>query len=234
LLATGGCVAAVASHFLELLPQDAPDRPITIERAESDAIYEVVLTTSGGLYRYRLRDLVRVEGFYRRAPVLSFVGRADHASDLVGEKLTPAFVESALAAARHQAGVDPEFAMLAPVWGSPPHYRLFVDAPPPQANRLAQALERQLTRSYHYALCRSLGQLAAIDAAPIDGAARRYEQVCVERGQRAGTIKPVALEARLGWEFDLADVPPSRMTSPPTATRPAATVDAPRTGSAPP
>jgi len=199
-----GPVAAVTSHFIELAPAEAPDRPVTLDRAERDATYEVVLTTSGGFYRYRLRDLVRVEGFYRTTPVLRFVGRADCASDLAGEKLTPAFVETALTTAQRDAHVLPGFAMLAPAWASPPEYRLFVDLDAPSAERLAAAVEVELARSYHYELCRSLGQLAPVRAAPISDAASRYERACLARGQRAGTIKPPALDARLGWEHDLA------------------------------
>ena len=67
-------VAAVASHFLELLdPRDGSSRGV--HEAEAGGVYEVAITTGGGLYRYRMPDLVRVEGFRHRTPCLAFAGR---------------------------------------------------------------------------------------------------------------------------------------------------------------
>ena len=196
-------VAAITSHFLEFLPEDVDEwgtRALTVEQVEAGRTYEVALTTGGGLYRYRLRDLVRVEGFYRSTPMLAFVGRADCASDLAGEKLTPAFVESVLARACAVAGVHPRFAMLAPAWGEPPRYRLYVDASPEDALVIGCNVERLLIESHHYALCRALGQLDAVCAVAVPDAARIYERARIERGQRAGAIKPPALDTGFDWE----------------------------------
>jgi hypothetical protein len=199
LLGGGAPVAALASHYLELLdPRDGSAlRP---EDADVGGTYEVALTTGGGFYRYRLRDLVRVEGRLHRAPRLSFVGRADRASDIAGEKLTAPLVERALAAAARAAGVSASFAMLAPAWTPAPHYRLYVEAPDAAAHGLALALDRELLGAHHYALCRSLGQLGPVRGVSVRGGERTYERACAERGQRAGAVKPPALEATPGWE----------------------------------
>ena len=196
----GGCVAAVTSHFLEFVPEGGAGEARQASEVEEGARYEVLLTTSGGLYRYRLRDVVRVEGWYRRTPVLSFVGRADGASDIAGEKLTPEFVEHVLDAAMLASGVAPPFAMLAPSWGEPPAYRLYVECRAEHVGRLADEVERRLGASHHYGLCRALGQLGAVQAVPVREGARAYERACLARGQRAGSIKPPALER--GWEWD--------------------------------
>ena len=61
-------------------------------------IYEVLLTTGGGLFRYRSGDRVRVDGRSTDGwPRLRFCGRAGCVSDLVGEKLHEAQVLEALA-----------------------------------------------------------------------------------------------------------------------------------------
>ena len=57
--------ATVLAHELELNKQ-----------------YEVVLTTSGGLYRYKLRDIIEVMGFDEGVPLFRFVGKAGYISDL--------------------------------------------------------------------------------------------------------------------------------------------------------
>jgi hypothetical protein len=191
----GGCVAAVTSHFLEFIPEGAPGAILGVEQLEADATYEVVLTTGGGLYRYRLRDLVRVEGFFHRTPLLSFQGRTDQTSDLAGEKLTPMFAERVLQEAASETGVHATFAMLAPVWDGPPRYDLLVECASHDAERLAGAVESRLIASHHYALCRRLGQLGGVRAVVVHDGAQTYERACLERGQRVGAIKPTALAA---------------------------------------
>lgn len=192
-------VAAVTSHYLELLdPRDG--RSLPIHAADVGGTYEVALTTGGGLYRYRLRDLVRVEGRLHRTPLLSFQGRADRASDLAGEKLTPALAERAIADAVRAAGVDTPFAMLAPSLNPAPHYRLYVEASEAEAEALAAAVDGALRRAHHYSLCRSLGQLGAVRGVSVREGHARYERACAARGQRAGAVKPPALECATGWE----------------------------------
>lgn len=192
-------VAAVTSHYLEFLPDGDADAARGVHQLEPGATYEVVLTTGGGLYRYRLKDRVRVEGMLERTPTLRFTGRADRASDLAGEKLTPELVEHVLAQAAAETGIHPPFALLSPSWGDPPRYRLYAQAPPDDARTLAAAVERILLGAHHYGLCRALGQLSAIEGVAVADGERVYERVCTARGQRAGSIKPPALDAGEEW-----------------------------------
>ena len=197
-------VAAVTSHFLEFMPE-VGGAALTVEQVEEGRTYEVVITTGGGLYRYRLKDIVRVQGRVGGTPSLRFVGRVDAASDLCGEKLTPAFVEHALSAGSETCGVRPAFALLSPRWGDPPAYDLWVELEPrdrglsERAERLADAVEAELRRAHHYDLCRALGQLGPLRARSIHHGERAYERVCTQRGQRAGAVKPPALIADLKW-----------------------------------
>lgn len=193
-------VAAVTSHYLEFLPDGDASTARGVHELEAGATYEVVLTTGGGLYRYRLQDRVRVEGRLEHTPTLRFVGRADRASDLAGEKLTPELVEHVLARAAAETGVHPPFALLAPSWGEPPRYRLYAEGPAPHVGALATAVERILLDAHHYGLCRALGQLGAIEGVAVVDGERAYERVCTARGQRAGSIKPPALDAGTEWD----------------------------------
>jgi hypothetical protein len=192
-------VAALTSHYLEFLdPRDG--RAFPAHALDVGGTYEVALTTGGGLYRYRLRDLVRVEGMLHRAPLLSFQGRADRASDIAGEKLTSELVERALDADSRSTRINATFAMLTPSWTPSPHYRLYVEAPEWDAQRLADAVDQELHAAHHYELCRSLGQLGPVRGVSVRGGDSIYERACTERGQRAGAIKPPALDATPGWE----------------------------------
>lgn len=186
-------VAAVRSHFLEFLDDDGPR---LVGELDVGGTYEVVLSTGGGLYRYRLGDLVRVEGRLHATPLLTFVGRNDGRVDLVGEKLSPALVESALAAAEAATGVRTSFALLAPA-STGRGYVLTVDRPPGPAAcaRLAAALDAELRAAHHYRLARDLGQLDAVQGCAVAGAERAWEAARLARGHRAGAIKPTVLSS---------------------------------------
>lgn len=76
--------------------------------------YTVIVTTGGGLWRYRLGDLVEVDGFIGATRSLRFLGCGASVSDLCGEKLAETFATRAIAAACASCACTPHFALLAP------------------------------------------------------------------------------------------------------------------------
>jgi hypothetical protein len=198
-----GAALAVRSHFFEFVPE-AGGTPRPAHELEAGARYEVVLTTGGGLYRYRLGDVVEVAGHDAGCPLFRFMGRAGAVSDRFGEKLHEAFVRDALEALLPRHGVAASFAMLACEGeGVPGVYTLFIEAPgcPDEAlSRLGEALEAHLAQSFHYRYCRDLGQLAPVAVFRVDaGGAEAFLARQHERGQRLGAVKPVALSRERGW-----------------------------------
>ena len=207
LLGQEGGVLALGSHLLELEPVDGGPA-VAAHQAEVGGRYAPVLTTAGGLTRYRLRDEVLVLGRWRRAPRVRFLGRLDGGSDLAGEKLSPSRVEVALAAALALQGAGagsgraPRFALLAPLPRErPPCYALFLEAgrAPLDPERLARELEAELALGPHYAQCRALGQLGPVRVTQVRDGARRFEEALVARGQQAGAIKPPSLHPGDFW-----------------------------------
>ncbi len=202
-------VLAVASHLIELLPLDSahehPTRDATVDgtlarsahEVEPGMRAEVLLTTAGGLTRYRTFDLVECVGRARGSdtPLVRFVGRADFASDLAGEKLVPEAVEAAL----DDVGVPPG-SFLAPHAEDPARYVLVLDAAgvadDARAVELAAAVDERLSRQHHYALCRELGQLGAVEPLRIASSAAAWERASLALGQRAGSRKDSALDPR--------------------------------------
>jgi hypothetical protein len=191
----GSLPLAIRSHFFEFLPK-GEERPRLAHELEPGGVYSAVVTTGGGLYRYRLEDRVEVAGFVGRTPSLRFLGKEGHVSDLRGEKLHESFVAGALARAFHRFSMAPRFAMLAP---EEARYVLYLEADscPPG---LAAAVEEELAANPHYRSCVALGQLAPAAVFQIAGAAfPRYLRRCRERGQRMGDVKPLALSPLSGW-----------------------------------
>jgi hypothetical protein len=193
------CMAAATSHFYEFIGQPgAPPR--LLQELEENHEYSVLLTTGGGLYRYRLGDRVRVVGFAGNTPLLEFLGKEDGVSDLCGEKLSPAFVGSVLAELSNERAYSSDFAMLAPSQRESLRYVLFVQVAGAPSD-LAVRLDQKLTQNPHYAYCRRLGQLAEPRIFQITSdAGESYLRRCVAMGQRAGAVKAVALHRLTGWE----------------------------------
>jgi hypothetical protein len=63
--------------YLEFLPLGESERTMGMGELQPGAVYEIVITQSAGLYRYRLGDLVRVVRLLPdRTPVLRYLGRS--------------------------------------------------------------------------------------------------------------------------------------------------------------
>ncbi|MCR5665280.1 MAG: GH3 auxin-responsive promoter family protein [Eubacterium sp.] len=74
--------------FYEFIPMDSDDEEttLTIDQLEAGKDYEIVVTNLSGFYRYKLKDVVRVTGFYNEAPQIQFIYRKNQMISIAGEK----------------------------------------------------------------------------------------------------------------------------------------------------
>lgn len=197
-----GCLPALRSHFLEFIQQDGGD-VLLLHQLEAGSTYSMVATTAGGLYRYRLHDLLTVTGFHNSVPLLRFMGKEDHIADHFGEKLHEAHVCNVMKQVAAQHELVPSFAMLACEKQPEPGYVYFVESPNIGDGQLLQIvteIDKQLRANFHYGYCRDLGQLAAIRVFRIDrNGCESYLQECCRRGQRLGDAKPISLHRGSDW-----------------------------------
>lgn len=206
-------VLAVTSHFFEFIDRRGEIRLAhELERGEE---YEVVLSNGGGLWRYRLGDVVACTGHLKATPTLQFLGRAGQGSDLRGEKLSEAFVAQALREA-WRADETPTYVALRP-WsdGRAAGYELLVaeggdtgaardasDASTRASTRAStgdttsdaplaarvQRVERALCENPHYALALRLGQLQPLRGLPVSPDVARDD--LASHPGRLGDAKP--------------------------------------------
>lgn len=180
-------VLSLESGFFEFVDRD--ERTHMAHEVEVGCDYDLLMTTSSGLYRYAIGDRVRVTGRIGGTPTLRFIGRAGIQSDLCGEKLDEAFVAEAL------RPIGAPFAMLV-VRKSPLGYRLVLDAErsnPETARSAGGRVETALCANPQYAYARGLGQLAALDVVRVPDAMGAWLEHGTRRGQRLGDIKLPAL-----------------------------------------
>ncbi len=209
-------VLAVNSHFFEFLgipeahKKGDEQHTLLAHELQLGKNYSVIITTGGGLYRYRLNDIIEVVGFKEKCPLVRFVGKEDKISDICGEKLNERHVGEALGGAFEACELKPRFFMMAPLLSEENKYAYAVflqfsrgaDVPYEMLFHLRTLVERSLKENYHYSYCRKLGQLQELDIfliTPESDPAQDYLRYCQKLGQKLGGIKSSALDARFGW-----------------------------------
>lgn len=159
-----------SSHYYEFIPEQeyGSKHPTILEAHELQPgnRYFILLTTSAGLFRYDISDVVRCEGFEGEVPLLAFVNKGKHFANFTGEKLSEHQVVQAMSESLQTLGLPSCTFTLAPTMGERPQYRLLLDSaePLPDKHRLAQELQRRLEQiNIEYAdKCHS-GRIAAIE-----------------------------------------------------------------------
>jgi hypothetical protein len=205
LLATEGVVTvpdregrpalAVDSGFFEFL--DDAGYSWVAHELESGTKYEVVMTTSGGLYRYRTGDCVICEGISENLPLLRFMGRSGLVSDMVGEKLTEEFVANCLDGCLD--GI-PGFHMLVPCVRAKPQYVLVMDkCIGIQTEAFKLSIEQSLSRNPQYAFARRMGQLDSLSVLLLPNPLASYVNRIINNGARIGDVKVPALRPETDW-----------------------------------
>lgn len=196
-----GSALAFESHFFEFEAEDG--ELYLADQVEPGRLYGVILTTGGGLYRYRLGDRVRVTGRYGGIPLLRFEDRSSAVSDWYGEKLNRQHVNAVIGEIL-PPGIRKASLLLALERSPRPHYVLWMEAAQdafPDPGELVSMMESKLRENHHYDLCRRAGQLSGLDCQRIpDGmlaraAARRSRQ----ENSRLGTQKTDVLDRRADW-----------------------------------
>ncbi len=128
-------VLLVGLAYFEFIPLDAieEDQPQSLSLNELIVgdYYEPVITNWAGLYRYRLGDIVRVEGYHHQAPILSISHRIGTLLDLASEKVSEAQVFRALKDAFHQQALEMnvliDYTTHSRVNSTPPRYEFYLE-----------------------------------------------------------------------------------------------------------
>jgi hypothetical protein len=126
-----GGILATPFHFHEFIAEDdieAPSPPVRLAAdLEVGRSYVVLLTTSAGLYRYNIGDVVRVSGLRGRTPMVEFLHRFGATCSLTGEKLTEQHVIQAMDTVIRGHGIALEGFTLHPASHGFPHYILLIE-----------------------------------------------------------------------------------------------------------
>jgi hypothetical protein len=126
-----GGILTISTNFYEFIREEDYEREsprcLTVEKLEKGGRYYVIITTSGGLYRYNIDDIIKVTGFYNKTPVIEFIQKGKNVSSATGEKLYENQIISAIHTAREATGIDVEFFCACLEWQIPPSYSFLVE-----------------------------------------------------------------------------------------------------------
>lgn len=78
---------------------------LTADKVQKNTPYYIFLTTTGGLYRYDINDVVEVKDFYHQTPQIVFLRKGRGMTNITGEKLSVNQVIDAVQKASEQSGV---------------------------------------------------------------------------------------------------------------------------------
>ncbi|HSO05628.1 MAG TPA: GH3 auxin-responsive promoter family protein, partial [Pelomicrobium sp.] len=210
---TGAGAPTLRHHFFEFVERDAWERGERdfrlLDELEDGAEYYVVVTTPAGLYRYPMNDIVRVAGRLERLPLLRFVQKGKGVTSITGEKLHEEQLLAAVDAAAGGHGVTPVFVM-ALADDDRALYRVYVEPAAPasaDAAALAAAVDARLAElNIEYRAKRASGRLRAPSACWLrPGTLDALRRFSVERGQREGQFKTVALQYAKDFAFPIDD-----------------------------
>ena len=80
---------------------------LTVGDIEKGKDYYIFMTTTGGLYRYDINDVVRVEGYYNQTPEIVFQRKGRGMTNITGEKLSVNQIISAMQNVTRESGATP-------------------------------------------------------------------------------------------------------------------------------
>ncbi|XP_012473146.1 indole-3-acetic acid-amido synthetase GH3.17 [Gossypium raimondii] len=112
--------------------------PVDLVNVKLGQCYEVLVTSSMGLYRYKVGDIIKVTGFHNNTPQFQFVGRQNVALGVDMERTSEADILKAVAEAK--ALLDPlgliltEYTSYGDTSSTPGHYVIFWEIKPKEGN----------------------------------------------------------------------------------------------------
>jgi len=173
-----GCVPLWTQVYLEFLDLEGRIRPLYEMQPQQSG--EILISTKGGLLRYRLGDIVECSYRFKNSPVIKFVRRVGDVSDLVGEKLDSTVLMNVF---KDYSGMN---------WIMIANHDHYIFAAEQAIN--PDDIEAKLKHIFHYALARELGQLKPVVSVYVTDLQKQIIEYHTTRQVKLGDIK-----AKLLW-----------------------------------
>jgi hypothetical protein len=157
------------ASFYEFIPEQEFGQPdataLMAHEIEPGQNYHVVITTTGGLYRYAMNDVIRVTGREAGSPTVRFLYKGGNVQNMQGEMVTIDHVMSTMSKVSSELGIAVQhFQVIAEL--SQRRYVLHIepsrDLPAPVLERLLPTFDEELGRNNeNYAMFRADGLISS-------------------------------------------------------------------------
>lgn len=192
--------------YFEFIPEEDAELPEAILRErtlEMDQLqpgrkYEMVVTNLSGFYRYRIGDVVTVNGYLGQSPVICFSYRRHQILNIAGEKTHEDMIQHAVDCLKKSEGIHAvEWSACADYRTSPARYLLFLetdlDREPDTKQEMQSLLDERLSEvSEYYAQYRQDGKLGPLELILLQPQTfALYRDIQVWNGASPNQLKPV-------------------------------------------
>ncbi|MCX5679491.1 MAG: GH3 auxin-responsive promoter family protein [Candidatus Omnitrophica bacterium] len=149
-----GGILAIQTNFYEFIPKGEMHkirkRKLLCDQLEQGKEYLLIVTTPGGLYRYDTDDIIHVDGFFNKTPVIEFVQKGLNAISITGEKVYESHINEAINNAASKLRLTIKFFSASVQMRKPPRYIFLVEfsiAPSfDEKKSLLKSVEEELCR----------------------------------------------------------------------------------------
>jgi len=149
-----GGILAVQTNFYEFIPKEDIDegrnRTLLCDQLEQGKDYLLIVTTPGGLYRYDTDDIIHVDGFFNKTPVIEFIQKGLNAISITGEKVYESHINEAVNNTVRKLNLSIKFFSASVRMDKPPRYIFLVEfsvAPSFEIKKmLLKSVEEELRR----------------------------------------------------------------------------------------
>lgn len=203
---------AVGAHFYEFVEEDDTENKniLLIDKLEIGKKYRILYTTSGGIYRYDIGDILEVTGMYNKTPSVKFVRKIGQTCNIAGELITDNHITEAVLNTQNKYDMTIPFYCAVPNQESfPPYYDLFIELPENVEENKLEEIAKYLddgisTANCDYKSLRDDNELGNISLNLLKtGSLQTYISQQVKRGTDEAQVKPLVLALTMDRISDL-------------------------------
>ncbi len=200
-----GCILQPGYIFFEFISEEEyfseKKNLLTADQLEVGKRYSIVITGYNGLYRYDMRDIVEVTGFYNKTPIIAFLHKAGNAVSYTGEKIFETHITDAVNMTINDTDIHLNgFTFLPDESGELPRYILMIEAQGDindlQADSFIRTFEKNLKKvNMEYETKRDSMRLGPPLLAVVkSGEYERFRSELIAKGASDATTKPPVLK----------------------------------------
>ena len=195
-------VPTIQDNFFEFIERNhwehGREEVLTLDQLEENKEYYVIVTTSSGLYRYFMNDIIKVTGKINGTPTLEFIQKGKGITSITGEKLSENQVIRAVKNIESFLSIScVNFIALADKERNVYQFYIeLVENTDVDEIKLQNKLENELCElNVEYKEKRASDRLKPLVVNILKpGAMEAYKTDCLQKGQREGQFKYIALQ----------------------------------------